>query len=374
VWRAGAVARWQRARAAIISMKLLSANPRGDDVAVDVAGEAGGGDLALVDSHVEAAAYRSSGAGAQSGGGDVAVARHRCADGQARQAHEITRFTMCGRLSRPRRPCVTLGWRSPATTPPTAWRGRRPGSTSRRTCARHPLMPSHAACAGSEVPAARPHRDRTAARRCSPATFSPHSVPRVRWSPSPCGRLSRPRSTTAPLPRPGGNSGRCACPDPEGPAGTAGTLPTFTMIRSAGSAPSYTPVASPRGTATRRAASPARWDSGRERRAPSDKEHRAPRQPIAASFGAGDESRGFNHWFGFPVPFCLACPPGPLAATRRYVVEAAPTRTSPPREPGCLQLQPAIAATGGGPRCPPGLMAPRGAQPSSSSTTSSVRA
>jgi hypothetical protein len=30
-------------------------------VRVDVAGGAGGGDLALVDSHVEAAAYRSSG-------------------------------------------------------------------------------------------------------------------------------------------------------------------------------------------------------------------------------------------------------------------------------------------------------------------------
>jgi len=37
---------------------------------------------------------------------------------------------------------------------------------------------------------------------------------------------------------PGGNSGRSACPNPEGLAGTAGTLPTFTMIRSAGSAPS----------------------------------------------------------------------------------------------------------------------------------------
>jgi len=44
-------------------------------VRVDVAGEPGGGDLALVDSHVEAAAYRSSGAGAQGGRGDVAVAR-----------------------------------------------------------------------------------------------------------------------------------------------------------------------------------------------------------------------------------------------------------------------------------------------------------
>ena len=171
-----------------------------------------------------------------------------------------------------------------------------------------------------------PARGSATERRYSPA-ISPHSdVPRVRWDPSPCGRFSRPRSTTVPLPRSGGHSGRCACPDPFRSAGTAGALPTFAVNRSAGSASSYTPVASPRGTATRRAASLARWVSGRARRPPSVKEDRAPRQPIAASFGAGDESRGFNHWFDFSTPFCLACGPGPLAADRSYVVGAAPTR------------------------------------------------
>src|SRR5438034_512150 len=169
-------------------------------------------------------------------------------------------------------------------------------------------MPSRAACAGSEVPAPWPRRGPAAARRCSPATSLLLSVPRVRWSPSPGSRLSRPPSTTAPLPRPGGNSGRCAYPGPEGPAGTAGTLPTFTMIRSAGSAPSYTPAASLDSTATRRRASPARSVSRRTRRSPYGTGNRAPRQPIAASFGAGNESRGFNHWFGFPVPFCLRLP------------------------------------------------------------------
>jgi hypothetical protein len=77
-------------------------------------------------------------------------------------------------------------------------------------------MPNHAACTGSEVPAAQPHRDQAAAHRYSPATSLLPSVLRVRWDPSPCGRLSRPRSTTVPPPRPGSNSGRCACPSPQG--------------------------------------------------------------------------------------------------------------------------------------------------------------
>jgi hypothetical protein len=148
---------------------------------------------------------------------------------------------------------------------------------------------------------------------------------RVRWGPSPCGRLSRPRSTTAPPPHPGGNGGRCACPGPTGPTGTAGTFPTFTINRSAGSTSSYTPVASPRDnrTAPRGPGRPISHQAPET--VPISYRDRAPRQPIAASFGAGDESRGFNHWFGFPTPFCLACPPGPLAAARRYVVGAAPT-------------------------------------------------
>jgi hypothetical protein len=38
----------------------------------------------------------------------------------------------------------------------------------------------------------------------------------------------------------------------------------------------------------------------------SKNENRAPRQPIAASFGADDGSRGFNHWYRFPYAF-LPC-------------------------------------------------------------------
>ena len=156
---------------------------------------------------------------------------------------------------------------------------RRPPN---RTCDFHRIrlsmstsggLPTRAACAGSGVPAPAPHRRRGTARPCSPATSSRPTMPRTHWTPSPCGRLSRPprwvvtpTTTTGPPPRPVGNSGPCACPEPEGPAGTAGTLPTFTINRSAGSAPSSTPGASPRSTATRRAASPARSASERTRR------------------------------------------------------------------------------------------------------------
>ena len=55
-------------------------------------------------------------------------------------------------------------------------------------------------------------------RRCSPATSFRPIVLRTHWTPSPCGRLSLgpATTTTGPPPRPGGNSGRCACPEPEG--------------------------------------------------------------------------------------------------------------------------------------------------------------
>jgi hypothetical protein len=85
-------------------------------------------------------------------------------------------------------------------------------------------LATRAACAGSEVRAPAPVRRLAAARRCSPTTSSHPTMPRTHWTPSPCGRLSRPRTTTGPPPRPGGNSGRCACPEPKGPAGTAGAL------------------------------------------------------------------------------------------------------------------------------------------------------
>ena len=69
------------------------------------------------------------------------------------------------------------------------------------------------------------------------------------WPPSPCTRLSRARTTTRPPPRPQAISRHRACPPPRWKRDGKGrprTVPTFTAHRSARSAPSYTPAASPR--------------------------------------------------------------------------------------------------------------------------------
>jgi hypothetical protein len=70
-----------------------------------------------------------------------------------------------------------------------------------------------------------------------------------RCPPSPCGRLSRPRTTTRAPSHPDINSRQRACPPPPWPGGgegNVGMVPTFTTDRSTGSVPSYSPAASPR--------------------------------------------------------------------------------------------------------------------------------
>jgi hypothetical protein len=72
---------------------------------------------------------------------------------------------------------------------------------------------------------------------------------RTRWTPSPCDRLSRPRTTTGPPSHPGGVSRRLAFPPTSwllAGEGTAGVVPTSLSNRSTGSAPSYAPATSPR--------------------------------------------------------------------------------------------------------------------------------
>jgi hypothetical protein len=142
-----------------------------------------------------------------------------------------------------------------------------------------------------------------AARRYSAATSFHPIVLLAHWTPSPCGRLSRPpwwrvtaTTTAGPPPRPGGNSGRCACPEPTtntGSAGTAGALPTFThMPVGRVGAQLY-----PGGIAAVYRNPPRGLDRPIEKRSaesiPNSNRDRAPQQPIAASFGAAVLYRGF---------------------------------------------------------------------------------
>jgi len=134
---------------------------------------------------------------------------------------------------------------------------------------------------------------------------------RTRWVPSPCGRLSRPRTTTDPPPRPRAISRRRACPSScrmhEGEGGL-GAVPMFTMYRLAGSAPSCSAADSPR---LRRRPSP--WPPGR-RHCPTS-ESSLPilagrtctaARPISTRLEPVHSLSGFKHWFTFVTPLCLA--------------------------------------------------------------------
>ena len=81
---------------------------------------------------------------------------------------------------------------------------------------------------------ARPPERRLMLRSCCP--------------PSPCGRLSRPRTTTRTPPRPAPISRHRALPGCHQQPGAHGALPTFTKIRLTGSAAGCTPTAHPAGT------------------------------------------------------------------------------------------------------------------------------
>ncbi len=64
----------------------------------------------------------------------------------------------------------------------------------------------------------------------------------------PCGRLSRPRTTTRTPPRPAPISRHRALPGCHQQPGAHGALPTFAMIRLTGSAAGFAPTAHPAGT------------------------------------------------------------------------------------------------------------------------------
>ena len=126
----------------------------------------------------------------------------------------------------------------------------------------------------------------------------------IRCLPSPCGRLSRPRTTPEAPPHPRANSRQRACPPI---AGSPGMVPTFIADRSTGAAPSFSPAASPR---VRRR--PSSWPPRRPRNTdagvahPSGQACTAPR-PTSARLEPMPRLRGFSHWFALATPSRLAC-------------------------------------------------------------------
>ena len=118
----------------------------------------------------------------------------------------------------------------------------------------HPSTRSSAtlASSGAERIHARPPERLLMLRSCCP--------------PSPCGRLSRPRTTTRTPPRPAPIGRHRALPGCHQQPGARGALPTFTMIRLTGSAAGCTPTAHPTGTRS----IPSATTPGQNRRARSE--------------------------------------------------------------------------------------------------------
>jgi hypothetical protein len=140
---------------------------------------------------------------------------------------------------------------APAPTPRGAWRGRRRGCK----CHRRPWpgrpWPICAAFADSEVPASEPRRHRATVRRCSASTSSHPAMLQARCPPSPCGRLSRPRTTTRAPSRPGATDRRRVPPLAAwltGESGRSGAVPTFACDQLMEEAPSFAPAALTAGT------------------------------------------------------------------------------------------------------------------------------
>jgi Recombinase/Recombinase zinc beta ribbon domain/Resolvase, N terminal domain len=136
------------------------------------------------------------------------------------------------------------------------------------------------------------------------------SLPRPRWGPSPCGRLSRPRTTTTPPPHPGSISRPRAFPPASGllaGEGPPGWFPRSPSDRSSGSAPSYAPAASPR---LRRSPSP--WPPGRRHRTGPG----VPRPSGCAPQPSPDPS-GSSWWFALERRYAAGSSRTPSRLARR---------------------------------------------------------
>ena len=141
----------------------------------------------------------------------------------------------------------------------------------------------------------------------------PVHVLRVRCPPSPCGRLSRPRTTTRAPPHLGLISRRRTCPPPPwlgGGEGDPEMVPTFTMHRSTGEVPSFAPAVSPH---VRRR--PSVWPPHRHSESASESTTHTwwsctADRPTSTRLEPAARLRSFTHWFKLRLhlPVSLAGP------------------------------------------------------------------
>jgi hypothetical protein len=170
----------------------------------------------------------------------------------------------------------------------------------------------------------------------------PHRLPRVRCPPSPCGRLSRPRTTTRAPPQLGFIGRRRTCPPPPwlgGGKGDPELVPTFTMHRSTGEASSFAPAASPH---LRRR--PSVWPPHRHSEPASESTtvwSCAADRPTSTRLEPACRLRSFTHWFKLrlhlPISLAGPRPSGGADPSRHCQGCSHPSPASPGS--GCPQLQ-----------------------------------
>src|SRR6266508_1151449 len=135
----------------------------------------------------------------------------------------------------------------------------------------------------------------------------PATLLRACCRPSPCGRLSRPPSTTAAPSPPTAPSRRRTCPPPvwlAGGKGGPGRVPTFPTHRLTGTVPSFSPAASPRLRRSPSAWPPRQPDSPvSESRCAVFTHACAAARPISTRLEPVLALRGVDHWFSSAYTF-----------------------------------------------------------------------
>src|SRR4029077_6939829 len=148
------------------------------------------------------------------------------------------------------------------------------------------------------------------------------------WPPSPCGRLSRPRTTTRPPSSPGADGRRQACPSPVWTTGGEGgprSVPTFTTQPVGGGGDQLCPCSIAMGTP--QAFPMASWPEGTIRlpSRPTSWDVRCKTGPNPPGLGAGNWIEELWRWFlSYTFPPCLPSPGRLAVPARLVVVRAAP--------------------------------------------------